>query len=353
MSLSLTLYYLTFCIFVFGSTLTLGHMRTFANSGNINYPVKNSLNIQIGLLTVMVICLVICYNKPDYLPDYQNYLKRFNAPRPSIDKMEITFWLIKEYAPTFRILLLIYAFISVGVKLYAIKVLSPNIWISLMVYFSYFFVLHDMIQIRAAVASGICLLSIKYIVERNLKVFIILMVIAILFHNSAIIYIPFWFLYTKKIIRPIYILILPISYIAYSLGYGIGNLISYIPIKSIQVYFAVYSTSLSFEADHIGIVWLSRATLYMWCVYKSYDILKQYPYAIIVLKINLIGAAFYLLFIDIPVMAGRIAEFLNVAQILSYAMIPLAFPKYKKLLSIFIILICVFKCINTYNTLLV
>ena len=74
----------------------------------------------------------------------------------------------------------------------------------MMVYISNIFVLHDMIQIRAAVASGMLLLAVFYKVRSQFIPFIVTTIIAFLFHYSAILILPIiitaggWYFYTAS-----------------------------------------------------------------------------------------------------------------------------------------------------------
>lgn len=59
------------------------------------------------------------------------------------------------------IMFIIYAFIGVFLKLRAIAILSNFIFLSLAIYVSEYYILQEMTQIRAGIAGGLFLLSIK------------------------------------------------------------------------------------------------------------------------------------------------------------------------------------------------
>ena len=69
---------------------------------------------------------------------------------------------------------------------------------------------------RQSISMAICLYSLKYIFSRNWKMFILLFLISVGFHNSAILFIPLYFVYPiiinetnrNKIIRILIILVL-------------------------------------------------------------------------------------------------------------------------------------------------
>ena len=94
-------------------------------------------------------------------------------------------------------LFLLFAILGVSFKLIAIKQLTELWFLSLILYLSNFFILHEMTQIRAGVASAFLLLCVKPIYDRDLKRFLLFAVLGFLFHYSAIVILPLWFLGIK------------------------------------------------------------------------------------------------------------------------------------------------------------
>lgn len=77
--------------------------------------------------------------------------------------------------------------------------LSPAPTIAIILYFSHFFILREMIQIRAGLSISIIIFSIAYC-KKKTHIFIF-MLIAALFHKASLILLPFIFLYNRKKIR--------------------------------------------------------------------------------------------------------------------------------------------------------
>lgn len=94
----------------------------------------------------------------------------------------------------FRLLLVVFALLGVTLKVYAINKISEHFWLSFITYFSYFFFFHEFTQIRAGVASGLILLSLYWVFHRNLSMFLFLIGVAALFHFSALVALPIYFL---------------------------------------------------------------------------------------------------------------------------------------------------------------
>lgn len=95
--------------------------------------------------------------------------------------IEPTFEII-SYLTNFneRIVFFIYA-LAVSIKFLAIRQISKFPFLSIFTYISLYFVLLEMTQIRAGVAIGIFLLSIKDIYNRNLINFSLKIIAATLF----------------------------------------------------------------------------------------------------------------------------------------------------------------------------
>lgn len=87
---------------------------------------------------------------------------------------------------------------SFSLKFIFIKKYSPDIFLSLIIYIYTVFAIYDLNGIRQGMALGVGLLSVKYILDQNLFKFIGMVTIASLFHLSAIILIPFYFLSRMK-----------------------------------------------------------------------------------------------------------------------------------------------------------
>lgn len=103
-------------------------------------------------------------------------------------------FIIKNIINDYSFFVFIFFLATFSVKLVIIKKYSTDIFISLMIYFSMVFLLYDINGIRQGMAIGIGLLSIPYILSRNLTRFILVIILAALFHTSALILLPFYWI---------------------------------------------------------------------------------------------------------------------------------------------------------------
>jgi len=141
---------------------------------------------------LLFLILFATFRNGDVLPDYSGYVRYFNS---TVEKrvVEKSFYIIRYisnliYENQVYILFFIYALIGVSLKFIAIKRYSPYVLYSIAVWISSFYILQDLIQIRASIAGGLLLLIIPVLQSKNYLCAALLTLIATTFHNSAIIF---------------------------------------------------------------------------------------------------------------------------------------------------------------------
>lgn len=134
-------------------------------------------------------------------PDIENYLFHFREINyDNIFVIEysyifisrVCYYLLEDNG--FQLLLFIYLFVSLSLKLSFIKEISTNFFILAFIYFSYLFNVHDLIQIRAGLACAFLFYGlVKYLNTKN-KTYLLIMGIAPLFHSQALIFLLLMYL---------------------------------------------------------------------------------------------------------------------------------------------------------------
>lgn len=276
---------------------------------------KKPSNIVLGVVGVIIV-LVATFRNP-MLPDYSNYKDTFIfGGNPN---MEPTILLISNFIISHNLSYLwgffIYAVLGVSIKIIVFKKLSPFLWGSILVYLCSFYILHDLIQIRASVAAGILLYSLRYLKTKKYYKYIICIVIASLFHISALIMIPFPLLSVHKSYKWFYISLIPISYILYFLNINFGHLASLIPNSNFEILFKVYSEKVE-DINVFNILQLIRISIAIWCCIKFNKIRNHYPLFVILYKFYILGIVVLVIFSDIPTMSFRINELLLTTETL-------------------------------------
>lgn len=297
-------------------------------------PVEGMAKTNRQMLTVAFILagaflVFFCATKDETTIDNLVYLSMYTSGSLTGRRgVEPTFAWITSISPTFEWLLAIYATLAVSFNLYAIRRLSPNIWLSLFCYLTFFFIIHNVIQIRAGVATSIFLLSIAYIAEKKWWIFYPLCVAAFLFHYSSIIMLPLFFLPRKKVNKWIWSLVLIGSLGLAVADFGIGIFAKVLPIDVIQNALHNYSGNKEYEAGTIGVTIYLKIIVGLLLLFNIDKIRENYPFAPVVATIFVLSLIIKLLLRDIPVLSGRLSEFLGVSEIFAYAMFPMISKKH-------------------------
>jgi len=262
------------------------------------------------------------------LPDYHTYV---NYYRISIKVIEPSFILISKLVKaTFDnviFLFVIYALFGVYLKLKGILELSRLYLFSILIYVANFYLLHELVQIRASVATGLFLLSIKPLYKRDLKRFILFSTAAVCFHFSAIIIFPLWLLRKNKINVFFYGSIILFSYVLYFLHIDlVKTIISLIPIHYIQEKYLIYEKlqkeGVERTAIHVfNYVFLGKMLVFYIILFKNKLLVKNNPYSFLLLKIHAIAFVSYIVLAYKPTFATRVYEFYGVVEMITLPML--------------------------------
>lgn len=219
-------------------------------------------------------------------------------------------------------LFVIYAALSIPLKSYSIFKQTDFWFLSMVVWLSRYFVLHDMTQIRVAVASSIFLYSIQYLANGEKKKYLFCCCLAAFFHYSAFVLFPLTCMGNKtlNIKWKYFLFILPLM--GYMLSSLHINLFSLIPFPYVQEKIAVYEKArdMGFMGmDEINIfnpMYLIRLLLYYILLWK-YDVIKNETNNLsILLKVFALSYICYTVFSFIPVVAFRVSELYGIVEIL-------------------------------------
>ena len=263
--------------------------------------------------------------------DYENYEMLYsNYQQISVLLVEPTFVLLSSIVKNFFdnkvvFLFVLYAFLGVTVKFCAIKQLSQFCYLSILVYLSNYFLLHEMTQIRAGVAAGFLLFSIKPIYDRNLFKFLFFVIIAFCFHFSSIVFLPFYFLSSKRISVIFYVALLFITYILHFLNIHFTSLLYLIPADNLQFKLEankkLIDNSLQAGVNVFNTLQVMRILFSFFFLWKRDLIIAKNKYFFILLKIYFFALCAMVIFSDIPTFAVRTSELLGVVEIILFPMI--------------------------------
>lgn len=283
------------------------------------------------LITGTLLILLSGFRVGSQFPDYSSYLILYEDAKTNDAIVELSFLYISKFVyfifNNVAFLFLTYALIGVSVKIIAIKKLT-NLWLlSLVVYASNFFILHEMVQIRVGVAAAFLLLCVKPIFDRNLKLFLLFSFLAIFFHMSSLVILPLWFIGNFKYKGNVYFLkaIVPFGYVIYFLKITIFN---FIPIPYVQEKLDIYAALQELgTADFLtdinvfNYVFLAKVFIFYFLLSKRKLLMIHNKYTLVLLNIFAISLFMYPALAMMPVLAGRVSELLGVVEIILFPLI--------------------------------
>lgn len=298
---------------------------------------------------------------------YSNFIKLVTEKnfKISFRNIEPTFLLITFISHqlfsdvTFGVFL-IYSILGVSIKLYSIKKLSLLPFLSIYIYISIYFILHEMTQIRVGVAAGIFLCMIKDIYNKNNFKFFMKFLIAILFHYSSIVLAPLFLItgskistYRKKIIYFSLPLIGFISYYFNAIKMDLfSKSIYYFPEfinNKIVIYLNMMEQGFHNNFNLFNPFYLLLISIYYFCLININKFKTEYD-NIFIKILGLMLFLFYF-FSFIPVISFRISQLLGIILIILIPHIALIF-KQKFIGMIFYIVVFLLLLVDRINVLL-
>lgn len=226
---------------------------------------------------------------------------------------------------------LTFAILGVSVKFFAFYKYSPIPLLSLVLYLFSYFLLHDYTQIRAGVSAGIFLLALEDLSDGNKSKYFKKIAIACLFHWTALILFPVYFIVRKFSFQ--FFFVLPFLGIAVFLSkINVEGLI----IQSIQGYpaLSLYYMSHSGHESAVNIFnVINLAFLALFIAFyaiitlvgdefstKEIDLFKVFSLSLF--------AFYFFAILNKPVVAFRIFEYLNVVLLFLIPAVVLKFRQW-------------------------
>ena len=273
------------------------------------------------LCLVWLALSLIAAFRPENMADRVNYVNFWNGW--GSERFEIGFATITDALRAITTneycFLFVFASLSIWLKIKAICRMSPLIWASLLIYIGNIFILHDMIQMRCAIASGLLLHAVYYLGNRDTKRFLITFGIAFLFHYSSLIILPLWFLNPQRSYKYFYIGLIVFAYIVGGI-LPVANWMQYLPITGLQNLWAMYE-NMDGDVNIFNAVQLGRTAICVFLFLFIDRIRACNKYAVLMVKIYAISIAVLVLFSSVQVIAFRVSELYQVVEIVLIPMI--------------------------------
>lgn len=295
------------------------------------FKIKNRfIEIFILVLISIVLILIAGFRGDGIDRDYANYKEMFLLwDKDAIYLVEPGFVVITAFARVFSsshiLLFLLFAILGISIKTYSIVKLTDYILVSFLIYFSSIYILHDLTQIRAGVASGLMLLSLIPLEARNKKQFFLVIFVAIMFHYTALVLLPFWFLKGDKINKKVWYLVIPISYLLLFFSISPIDFYKLIPIAGIEAkvhaYILLQEANEDDKVNVISTLVLLRILFIIYILRKIEIISIVNKYAILLVKIYIISISILIVMSKTSAIALRFNEFFLAVEVVALPLI--------------------------------
>ena len=290
---------------------------------------RDNSGVKFSFFLIILLACIAAFRSP-LSPDYKEYVGLYNIEHENKEIGYLTLIRFSKLISSNHILFFfLSAALSITLKVFAIRLFSPFFSISLIVYISNVFILHDMIQMRCAISSGLLLWALYFYCKDDLKKSLSVSFLALLFHYSSVVIFLLYFLSKDKFDRGLALCFIAISYILAILGLRFGYIWGYITWGEIASLWEVYSSMMaSGEMTKINIFNTFFIIRIIVCVALiiNYDRIKFLGRLYVVgLKLYVISICVYLLFSDIPVLAFRLSELFQVVEVFLFSSLIIVF----------------------------
>jgi len=294
------------------------------------------------MMLIGIVMIIIAGTRgPEDTPDSQEYENTFNSIR-SLDgskiNMEPSFiyisYLLNTLGLGLNALFFTYAFLSIPIRLGAIWKMSKLPLLTLSIYISFYYQLHDLVQIRCAVASSLFLFAVYYCAENKRLTAMYFILVGAIFHYSALAGFAIFFFSNKELNiwwQTILYLIVPVCFIFYFAGLDLTYLVpDQLGGDRLETYRSLkewgQEGDLEGVAAHKNFLILINIVMYYGALYYHKVLTQNYKYVPILLKI-LAFAFFCRLTLDgiSSVLASRLFEYFDVVSIFLWTAVIYAF----------------------------
>ncbi|HDR8146176.1 MULTISPECIES: EpsG family protein [Bacillus cereus group] len=229
---------------------------------------------------------------------------------------ETGYFILNKIFNSFNVMLLFIAIITLTIKFKIIRDNSIYIYMSLFLYYSLFFIRYDMGLVTQGIAMMFIMYSYKYIIEEKSLKFIITILLASLFHISAIIFLPVYWLARKTYSMKFIIITIIISFFA-AFSLVSDQILQYISLI-IPRYEAYLNSDASFEISINMFKRLVFLLIFVYTIKKYHGDNKVYN---IFLNLYFFGAVIYYVFKPIWILSDRGSVYFSLSEIFLWGIV--------------------------------
>ena len=284
--------------------------------------ISRSTLLNIFFLTLLGL---IIFKDGSLMPDYQVYKDNyFNVSNGNFDiLLEPSYiFICYMFSPFgdigFYFVLATYGILALYLHKKVFEINYRNIDFSILLYFSNFFIIFALVQIRAGVALGFIYLALLN--YKSKKTYLMNMFFAIFFHYSSIFFLPIIFLRKIKLNNFLMILLLAGSYfltfISKILLFSISNFIPESFISQKLLIYILESRASLFPIDLLNPFIISKILLLFILMYLRKRLVRINTDVNLLLKLYFLGVFFYISLSSFPDISVRLSNILFFSEII-------------------------------------
>ncbi len=302
-------------------------------------------NSKFSFIIILMILFMISSMRYEVGTDWSNYLSFYTNDDSVREGLEVGYRILNNL---FSYLELHYNIFLAGISfvtlffIYQIGISLKYKSIVLFMYFSELFLYYNFSGMRQGIAIAITLYSIKFIINKDFKFFVILVLFASLFHITALSFLIAYFIYhleVTKINAVLFAFFLLLA--ALVLNELIDYLLMYTDNKKIQYYFLLAGVQED-NTMHFIVGFIKRSIILIIFIFLPKKEKNRYN-LLALIKVYFIGFIIYILFYSISEdVATRVGSYFLIFDLLIIStFFQLHIHVYKKLV-IFIVISCMY-----------
>jgi len=295
-------------------------------------------------------------------PDYDNYWRGFrDVERSGLDYSRLVdaklfeygynllVWIVTLLSGSPVTLFVVVAAAAVGLNLSSYRRYSEYFLVAVMLYFVHTFLLRETMQIRAGVAAGICLWSLRWVEERRPWRFAAAMAAAMSFHLASVAFAAVYYFCRRGWDRRVWVWLVAASLvIAYVMP--LGRFLSHLPFGGIVGRISVYSWMIDQSTGVLTNPTIAKQRLFVAVGVGYWNTLSEKAPHFRLLFIPLVMSLCWLLvWNDFSIIAARIATFFSITEVLVVPSFLYLFTPRSRPVAVVVIVLFAFAtlCLNT------
>lgn len=295
---------------------------------------KGKTEMLVYTLFVTVLFLLAAFRTVGIDNDSQNYVDLFYGRANDMVEVEFSFEMIVSFCRLIsddpRLMFVIYALLAIPIKAVGMTRASRMWMLSLVVWMGYYYIYQDFTQIRVAVSTGIFIFSLTFLAKGERWITAGLFLIALFFHNTALLYFPLLFLGTKPLGKVWLSILAAIPMAGMFINLMHIDPVVFLPIgilqDKIELYESLRDTGvMGDEINTFNLVFLAKLAVFYFLLWKQRFIAETAPALPLYLKIYAYSLFGFFFFSFMPVFAWRVSELTGVIEVVLFPCLVYAF----------------------------